>query len=410
MPAYPRREIVSYDQIGVYHCVSRCVRRAFLCGFDSATGKNHDHRKTWIRRRLQQLASVFAIEVCGYAVLSNHVHVVLRVRPDLVSGWSDQEIALRWLQLFPPRDPVTRCAGALEEQQVNMVTSDPVKIAKLRDRLGDLSWFMRCLNEPIARAANREDECKGRFWEGRFRSQALLDEAAILACSVYVDLNRIRAGIAETPEESEFTSGFDRICSLKQQHADSPEAARTEFGEQARDDSIAGVSAAEERPDAWLCELTLDEDASITRQAEAMAVPVPQTNEGEGIPASAEVSSPVITGREQAAAVRSSVRTPKVGARASDQGFLPIELERYLSLLDWTGRQIRASRGGTIPGGLAPILERLGLNGDAWVETVQHFGRLFKRAAGRVDSLTAAAAQSGRRWLQGRSAARVAFQ
>lgn len=293
MPAYPRREIVSTDQIGVYHCVARCVRRAFLCGVDPVSGNDNNHRKSWIRQRLQQLAPIFGIDVCGYAVMSNHLHVVLRIRPDLAQCWSNQEIAARWLRLYPPRDPVTGRAAEVEERHLAMITSDPARVAQLRERLMSLSWFMRCLIEPIARAANREHRCTGRFWEGRFKSQALLDDAAILACSVYVDLNPVRAGISETPEESEFTSAFDRIQSLKRALADSANA-ESASSESVPDGSIIDSSPREqETPDAWLCELTLQEAASVAVQTgEIEAQPSDRDASGERL----EVASPVGAG------------------------------------------------------------------------------------------------------------------
>ena len=393
---YPRHEIVADDEVGVYHCISRCVRRAFLCGDDPYSGKNHDHRKQWIRLRLQELAAVFSIDVCGYAVMSNHLHLVLRVRPDLAQEWTEEEVALRWRLLYAPRDEATGRKAEPGPHDLNMITSAPERVAELRHRLASLSWFMRCLNEPIARAANREDDCTGRFWEGRFRSVALLDEAAVLACSVYVDLNPVRAGVAGTPEESEFTSVFDRIQSLPATFSDSEQGCASLLDEPVSGDTIANISSPEtERPDAWLCELTLNEGASdqpvATRAQEQIEIRVAADDLGD-------------------VEARASRSRPKVQARASDRGYLPIELEKYLSLLDWTGRELRAGSRGTIPGRLSPILDRLGLNGDCWLETVRHFGRWFKRAAGGRDSLAAMAARCGRRWFQGQCAARIAFQ
>nr|WP_232199444.1 transposase [Thioalkalivibrio thiocyanodenitrificans] len=146
---------------------------------------------------------------------------VVRLDPELARGWSDEEVMARWNRLFSLPVLVTRyragkTATAAERAQARAM------IAEWRERLADLSWFMRSLNEYLARRANEEDGCKGRFWEGRFKSQALLDEAAILTCMSYVDLNPVRAGLADTPEESEFTSIRQRIAELSASSNDPP--------------------------------------------------------------------------------------------------------------------------------------------------------------------------------------------
>ena len=207
--AFPRSKYVQEGKVGVYHCFSRCVRRAFLYGYDAHTGRDFSHRKAWLVNRLRKLAGIFAVEVCAYAVMENHYHTVLRTRPDIADRWSDQEVASRWLTHFPRM----KGRGKLPvEEQIRALVNYPEYIATLRKRLSSLSWFMGRLNEFMARTANKEDGVKGRFWESRFKCQALLDEAAIVACMVYVDLNPIRAGRAGTPEESDFTSIQERIC------------------------------------------------------------------------------------------------------------------------------------------------------------------------------------------------------
>jgi hypothetical protein len=95
MPAYARRDIVDEDRVGVCHCIARSVRRAFLCGTDSYTGRDYGHRKAWVLERLRQLAGLFGVEVCDYAIMSNHLHIVLRNRPDVARQWSDLEVAIR---------------------------------------------------------------------------------------------------------------------------------------------------------------------------------------------------------------------------------------------------------------------------------------------------------------------------
>ena len=216
--ALPRSKYVQEGEEGVYHCFCRCVRRAFLYGYDAYSGRDYSHRKEWLVNRLRQLAAIFAIDVSAYSVMDNHYHTVVRTRPDIVDGWSDHEVASRWLKLCPPRRKSKRAAKPTMEESIHALTLFPDRMATLRKRLSSLSWFMGKMNEYIARAANREDGVKGRFWESRFKCQALLDVAAIAGCMAYVDLNPIRAGVAETPEGSEFTSIQERILAWYQEN------------------------------------------------------------------------------------------------------------------------------------------------------------------------------------------------
>lgn len=230
--ALPRSKYVKDDQIGVYHCTSRCVRRAFLCGFDARSGRDFSHRRQWLADRLQFLASIFAVDVCSFGIMHDHHHETLRTRPDIADSWTDQEVAQRWITLFPHRR--SRKKHQTSNPRILDILSSPNRIATLRRRLSSLSWFMRCLNEPIARAANKEDQVKGRFWESRFKCTVLLDHASIITAMAYVDLNPVRARIAPSPEDSDFTSIQLRIRAWCDH------------------DSSPSTSPA---PDAWLCHI-----------------------------------------------------------------------------------------------------------------------------------------------------------
>ncbi|MDN5850908.1 MAG: transposase, partial [Nitrococcus sp.] len=331
----------------------RCVRRAFLCGEDSLTGQSFEHRKQWIVDKLMDLAAIFAIDVCAYAVMSNHYHVVLRVGSDQAEDWSDEEVIRRWRQLFT--------GGVLVERFVRGEATSRAerdKVAELagqwRDRLSDISWFMRCLNEQIARQANKEDGCKGRFWEGRFKSQALLDERALLACMVYVDLNPVRAGIAQTPEASDYTSIQARILAYAEQM-------------QMADQRGAPQNAGAHQSDAL--------------SPEAGADPIPK--------ALTETSPATLL--------------PFTGGERTDQPLaaIPFAFSDYLALADWTGRAIRDDKRGFIAETVPPILIRLGIDENAWIETVRDYGPRFSRAVGPAERLRRLAQRLGHRWLWG---------
>lgn len=212
--AYPRSQLVSDEEPGFFHCVSRCIRPAFLCGFDSATGRDFEHRRQWIEERIFKLADSFAVSVYAYAVMPNHFHIVLRADPTASWGWTDREVADRCLAIFPGSIS-NRDDPACVERATLALLGNAERLDVIRQRLGSISWFMRALNEPIARMANREDGCTGRFWEGRFKCQALLDEQADLSCMACVDLNLVRACMCETLRDSEHTSVRYRLESAE---------------------------------------------------------------------------------------------------------------------------------------------------------------------------------------------------
>jgi REP element-mobilizing transposase RayT len=325
---YARKNLISLDETPYYHVVSRCVRRAWLWGFDTYAQRNYSHRKVWALDRLALLTSIFAIDVCAYAVMSNHYHLVLRVDRSKANKWSDEDVIERWSQLFEIPLPVKRwregeASGAEIEAAQHIVM-------RWRRRLIDISWFMRCMNEYLARRANAEDECTGRFWQGRFKSQALLDEAGLLTAMAYVDLNPVRAGIAEVPEEAEFTSIYARIQTMH---------ATTKKNTKAR------------RPR-------------------------------------------LLPFRDQ--------------AKASEPR-LPMLLQDYLELLDWSGRRIRPDKRGAIDRGAPRILERLSINADVWGLAMQVRGNVFGRAMGRLNHLRLHARMLGQVRIRGLLQARRLF-
>jgi REP element-mobilizing transposase RayT len=214
----PRQQQICIEATPYYHCVSRCVRKAFLCGFDYDTNTDYEHRRTWLEEEILKQADVFAIDVAAYAVMSNHSHMVLHINKKKADNWTFDEVIERWHTLYK--------GNALSQRYIidpNFTDAERYKLSEFvetwRARLMDISWFMRRLNEYISRQANYEDQCKGRFWEGRFKSQALLDEKALAACLAYVDLNPVRAKMAKTPESSDFTSIKQRASTAKQAHS-----------------------------------------------------------------------------------------------------------------------------------------------------------------------------------------------
>jgi len=334
-----RKTVVAAGEVGVYHCISRCVRRAFLCGLDSYSGRNYEHRRGWVRDRIRSLSELFAVDVFAYAVMSNHLHIVLRVRPDLVCKWSDGEVGERWCRLFRSKASRER-RESYDAEKLARLLDDPEALKQCRERLKDLSWFMRCLNEDLARRANAEDGCTGRFWEGRFKCQRLLDEGAMLACMAYVDLNPVRARMADGLEDSRFTSVYDRVVSKRA-------AARLE--------GLVDV----ENP-SYLQQREIDRERERRKQDAWL-----------------------------------------LDFDSGESPFAGVDSEYYLSLVEWTGRNLREDKPGYIPVELEGLLERFALDAASWTENVARYGGLFYRVAGAAERLFDYARRRKQRWFRG---------
>ena len=302
-----RSEQIDLKATPYYHVMNRCVRRSFLCGFDELTQTDYSHRKAWIVDRLKYLADIFAIKICAYAIMSNHYHVVLYVEEKQAEAWSEEEIIHRWASIFPK--------DAKENKHLSQ------KIQLWKERLASISWFMRCLNEKIARDVNEEDDTAGRFWEGRFKSQALLDEGALLSAMVYVDLNPVRAGIVQKPEDAEFTSIHERIQHISKQ-------------------------------------LRMSKLKSVKQQKRERADVYNSLTQPKSLVPFANIS--------------------KHHSHAID-----FKLVDYLELVDYTGRVIRDDKeAGSISEHLAPILTRLQFEPQNWISLVNNLSTSFSHAVG----------------------------
>ena len=343
-----RAEIFDPAEVVAVHAMARTVRRCFLMGDDSVSGKNFDHRKRWIEEKLQLLAANFGIDLLAFSCLSNHFHLVLRSRPDVVQTWDDTEVAVRWWMLCPKRE-VKRIVDGQNlwvpvdpnEYDLNSIRNDPAKLTDIRRRLSDISWWMRLLCQYIAMRANAEDgEGLGKFWQSRYKAVRILDEETLLACAAYVDLNPIRAALAKTLETSDYTSVQRRITSISQ----------------TIEKSSAPTDIVLIRSDAFLSPIAIEERTDPIG-------PQPSRNK----------------------------------KRCSDKGFLAMCEADYLTILDWLARNTVAGKQGSTPVAAPEIFERLGIDSATWSTMAKEFGRSFKNVAGKPTSIAQARSLKTRR-------------
>ncbi|WP_397570597.1 transposase [Schlesneria sp. T3-172] len=353
MARLARAEVFAPDEVAVVHVMNRVVRRCFLLGTDSLTGKNYDHRKGWIEDLLKRYAACFGIDLLGFAILSNHFHLILRSRPDVVATWSDEEVARRWLLLCPIRKDDHGNPLEPNQAELDFIQNDDRKLELIRLRLSDIGWWMRLLCQTVAMRANHEDQEIGRFWQSRFRAVRLLDEAALVACAAYVDLNPIRAAMADRLETSDYTSVQRRL------QAQQPRSASRETTKP------SDASTAEKNQSRSSASKSDDTTKKHQSSVDQFLAPLPLKERDGKI-------GPVAN---------------RTGARCSDKGFLPMTQDDYLRLLRWTAKQLPLDKRSRSSPQLKEVLGKLDLNTNTWLSLVRKFGRLFYNVAGRPQTI-----------------------
>jgi hypothetical protein len=440
VPGHARKDIVSKGEIGVYHTWSRCVQRAYLCGHDPLTGIDFDYRRTWIQSLLEYQASVFAVDVGNYSILSNHQHAILRTRPDIAATWSDEEVAWRWKLAWPSfmdgqwvREPT--------DEEIEEILSQPHRLPILRGNLADLSWFMARWKEPIARMANAESRTKGHYYEQRFGSRKLEDEPGVICCNVYLDLNQLKAGMVHSLDKARCSAIHDRIHAWRKREA---ENSVTQFREDAEQDQAILVADVENLlNDCFLSPINAagplllirDVTTSITSMTSIVNPVVvgeetSQTNldlapgeaaeNGSDAQPSRDVDptpTPAIGDKTEPAHGRdTTAKKRKIHQRlqarrrrrASDHVLVDMPWRQYLRIVELTASQFTPEAARPPPAELDSLLRSARIEPSQWLAVIEHFGDWFHVAVGHVDHLTVLN-RSERQWIQGITACRDVF-
>ncbi len=436
MPGNARRDIVRRGEIGTYHCWSRCVQKAYLCGMDPETNKDFSYRRGWIESLLLYLAGVFALDVGNYNVLTNHTHVILRTRPDIAATWSAEELALRWKMAWPEfidgqwvREPT--------EEALNQLLVRPDKIEQIRKNLSSLSWLMARWKEPIAKLCNGEMDRRGHFWEARFGSRELLDSEAVLTCSMYVDLNQLRAGMANSFEDSHHSAIRNRLLAAQCLEAQRREAqaSREAFAKLDSADAYAFPESEAQAlfADCLLAPIGTDGPlltaASLPRidlsERTAANAPV-RTAHNELQPADQAESIPIAESKADVvgqSAVANASQQPQGGKpsgrrtltrrRASDSPILDVPWSEYLRVLQGVAQREGLGTVAMAVAGshddLSATLEAWGMVPEPWLASISQLDRQCRRALGTAEHVLERVEQAAQRWFHGLGLCREIF-
>ena len=206
-----RRNLICLTECRTYHVTSRCTRRLHLFG---GSDEERSERKRILLRELERVATHTAVGVAGFALMDNHLHLLLKVDTASARKWSERQVIRRWLGLHPPRDGYRRRVDVTDEhidKALDLARITPGRVEELRERLMSISHFMKEFKQDLSQKINRLDDEVGTVWAGRFKSHRVTDEAQLLTTLAYIDLNPFAAGVSNTPEDADHTSLTARL-------------------------------------------------------------------------------------------------------------------------------------------------------------------------------------------------------
>jgi hypothetical protein len=344
-----RGSLINPKEVTIVHTVAKTVRSLFLLDVAIAARSHNSHRKDWILDIMEHQCALMAIDLLGFAILGNHIHQILRTRPDVAKNWDNLEVARRWLTLCPKSkkclwdgEKVVRVPIAPKETQIQALAQNESRIAQLREQLSSISWWMRLLCQKVAQRINFEDGGSlGHVWKGRFHATVIEDTDYLLGCTFYVDLNAFKAGIALGIEDYKYTSAKIRLDMLRaQMHAnDKQEGPPTE---------------------------------PIPEAKAQQAVSVPRISKGEFL---------------SVMKIDTLSNDPQLhtrGHRCSDKGFLDYTDREYLRALEWCiANKILEREVKTLPEDIPDCIKQHRFGAQMVLKQAKSFGRMYRYWTGR---------------------------
>jgi REP element-mobilizing transposase RayT len=368
-----RGSLINPNEVTIVHTVAKTSRNLFLLGEDFATRTSNSHRKVWIVDILEFQCSLMAIDLLDFSLMGNHIHQVLRSRPDVVKKWGNREVARRWLTLCPKSkkrqkvdDKVLYVPIPPKDSQIDTLAKNKKRIKKIRAQLSSISWWMRLCCQKVAQRANKEDgDSKGPLWKGRFHATVIEDVSYLLGCCLYVDLNAVQAAIAESIEGYDYTSAKIRLDMIRSKLKAREDQQAQEVNQPQGENPTVQIESQAKDSGAQAQENKENKDRKKT-------APMSISNISKG-----EFLSLVKLETES-----NNPQLHKDGYRCSDKGFLEYTVEEYLDALKWCIKNKIFRADARIPEDVPECFKQHSLGHELVLRQAREFGEMYRYRAG----------------------------